>query len=288
MKYKIGILALFLLVSVSLGQNVELIFSHQFHAVDVEAECSACHVAADTSTMAMHNLLPDMETCYTCHDEDTDCTVCHKDPDNAVPYPRIEQYIAKFPHATHVENEVACETCHAGVAASSNILDSHLPDMGACMNCHTELEQPDYCITCHAESEDLMPADHKLDWTKSHGFAAQADQECSICHTEDQCLDCHQGDNLDHKVHPLNFVNNHAIFAKGNKDNCLTCHEELLSCVDCHQQELVMPANHSSAGWSNFTTGGRHAREALQDLDSCVSCHNDAVGDPVCLTCHQQ
>ena len=95
-------------------------------------------------------------------------------------------------------------------------------------------------------------------------------------------------DNLDRKVHPLNYVNNHGMYAKGNKDNCYTCHEEQAFCVDCHQKRMVMPRSHSTANWSNTTTGGGHARAAKLDLDNCLSCHSDAQGDPVCVLCHQK
>jgi len=283
------ILAFLLISATTYGQKVELKFSHQKHMQDVGASCTDCHAAADTSALPAQNLLPDMETCYNCHDSDTECTVCHKDPDNAVVYPRITSYIASFPHVKHVQKEIKCSTCHAGVENSTNIFDKHLPGMATCTDCHNDLEQVDYCQTCHAAGEDLRPADHKSDWNKGHGFASQTDDDkCKTCHTDNQCLDCHQKDDLDHKVHPLNFRNNHALFAKGNLDNCYTCHEELSFCVDCHRQELVIPRNHARAGWSNPETGGSHARVAKYDLDSCISCHNDPGNEPICIQCHQE
>ena len=269
------------------SQDVEIKFSHNFHVQDVEAECLACHALAEESVNAADNLLPDMETCYNCHDEDTECSTCHKDPDNAVEYPRIAAYISKFPHAKHLAQEIDCATCHSGVEKSENILDAHLPSMDTCQSCHQDIEKDSYCIDCHSPKKDLQPLDHKMDWAKAHGVSSQLTQDCKKCHTENQCLDCHQGDNLDRKVHPLNFINNHSLSAKGNKDNCYTCHEELSFCSDCHRQELILPRSHSTAGWSNSKTGGRHAREAKMDLDQCLSCHNDTVSEPICVQCHQ-
>ena len=270
------------------AQEVELLFSHKLHAEDVEASCTDCHAAADTSSLSSHNLLPDMDTCYNCHDTDAECSLCHKDPDNAVAYPRITTYIAKFPHVKHVSQEIECSTCHANVAKSDNIFDSHLPTMSSCVTCHSDVEKIEYCFDCHASQEDLKPVDHKLDWTKAHGPASHIDESnCEMCHSDNQCLECHQQDNLDRKVHPLNYRNNHSLFAKGNKDNCYTCHEELSFCSDCHRQELVLPRNHSSAGWSNLNNGGGHARAAKLDLDDCLSCHNDSNGEPICAQCHQ-
>jgi hypothetical protein len=275
-----------LLISFGYAQKADLIFSHSFHVIDVEAECIACHSLAEESAMSSDNLLPDMEACYQCHDEDSECTLCHKDPDNAIAYPRITSYISNFPHATHIANGAECSSCHTGVKDSENISDSHLPSMVKCQTCHDDLEKANYCIDCHAASEDLRPTDHKMDWSKSHGMSSQLVQDCKSCHSENQCLDCHQGDNLDRKVHPLNFVHNHSLSAKGNKDNCYTCHEELSFCSDCHRQELVLPRSHNSAGWSNLSNGGRHARDARMDLDSCQSCHSDTNGEPICAQCH--
>lgn len=268
------------------AQKVDLIFSHKFHAEEVGADCIACHALAEESVVPVDNMLPEMETCYQCHDEDTECSVCHQDPENAEAFPRITTYIAKFPHATHMANGAECLTCHAGVDKSDNVMERHLPAMAQCQTCHTEVEKTSYCTDCHTASEDLRPADHKMDWLKSHGLVSQLNDNCASCHSENTCLTCHQGDNLDRTVHPLNFINNHSLSAKANKDNCYTCHEELSFCSDCHREQLVLPRNHSTAGWSNLSNGGRHAREAKIDLDTCLSCHNDTTSEPICAQCH--
>jgi len=284
----LALILLFLIfTTITTGQDVELIFSHKLHTEEVEAECSACHAAADTSTQAAENLLPDMETCYQCHDEDAECSMCHKDPDNAIAYPRIIDYIDFFPHEKHLANNIECITCHTGVEKSEDIFAKHLPSMQNCVSCHKDIEAVDYCYACHSKQKDLEPIDHKTNWVAVHGLNSYTDEEnCKMCHTETQCLDCHQGDNLDRQVHPLNFVNNHAIEAKSNNDKCYTCHEEEAFCQDCHREQFVLPRNHSFVGWSNKTTGGKHKMAAQMDLDNCLSCHSDAEGDPVCADCH--
>ena len=112
------------------------------------------------------------------------------------------------------------------------------------------------------------------------------EKTCSHCHSNFYCLRCHEGDNLDREAHPLNFRNNHGIEAKANKENCITCHREYAFCNECHAIEMVMPKNHSYAGWSNTTDGGLHAKSAQSDFDYCQSCHSDLNGDVVCMTCH--
>lgn len=271
-----------------MAQELELIFSHQYHAEEVGASCTDCH-PAEESTLASDNLLPDMDGCYNCHDSEQACTVCHKDPDNAIAYPRITDYIAKFSHEQHQGEKFSCEGCHGGVAQSADITEKHLPKMAQCVACHSKTSEKDYCDKCHATDENLVPADHRLAWRQEHGIEANsAERNCNICHDENTCLECHQGDNLDHIVHPLNYVNNHGIYARGDKENCYTCHEELSFCMDCHQQRMVTPRNHSTANWSNLQTGGAHARAARLDLDTCIACHSDAAADPVCIQCHDK
>jgi hypothetical protein len=271
--------------------QVELIFSHKLHCEDAGAECSACHASADTSSLSGHNLLPAMHACYECHDSaDTECGMCHKDQKNAVPYPRITEYIAHFPHKAHREGKkkLTCEKCHAGAGTSENIMDTHLPEMDECTKCHTGVLQASYCYICHSRKEDLRPEGHKLDCRKHHGVAADLKiSDCGSCHSDNMCLECHQKENISRRAHPLNFVNNHALWARGNKTNCYACHEELDHCANCHRQRMVMPRSHASAGWSNTTTGGAHARAAQLDLDYCVSCHSDAAAQPVCAQCHK-
>ena len=274
------------------AQNQDPKFSHKFHAEEVEASCEACHEAALSSTSPADNLLPDHESCYACHDEDeTECSYCHNDPDNPQPAQRITELKAQFAHAKHAQSDEDCMKCHAGILEDDGTgTVVNIPGQNDCADCHGVAdfyEEKGLCLTCHSNEFNFVPETHSLLWKKNHGPAWQLqDNSCSHCHQQSYCLDCHQGDNLDRLSHPLNYVFNHGIDAKGNKDNCLTCHEEHSFCIDCHQTEMVMPRNHSYAGWSNTLTGGLHARAALYDFDTCNSCHNDAYTDNVCLRCH--
>jgi hypothetical protein len=294
MKYLIILLfiALFAFVLFGFNQPEDLIFSHKFHAEEVEASCTDCHETTFTSTHAADNLLPEMDVCYICHhQEETECKVCHVNPDDAAEVERIVDLKADFPHENHASSDEDCKTCHSGIEEKTNTLFlQFIPGREICANCHGEAdfkEEQILCVECHNEDFQFRPIDHNLNWNKIHGVEAQINSSsCRHCHQNNYCTDCHEGDNLDHVVHPLNFRNSHGIHAKGNKDNCLTCHQEQAFCIECHQSELVMPRNHGFANWSNTRDGGRHAREALYDFDSCLSCHNDAYAENVCITCH--
>jgi hypothetical protein len=264
-----------------------IIFSHKLH-MEGGAECATCHAKADSSLQPSDQLLPDMETCYQCHDREAACTLCHTDPDNAGDYARVTQYIHKFPHARHLPKTTTCTDCHRSIEQKEKSGLAHLPAMSACSQCHRDLDKPDYCYDCHAKSETLQPADHKQDWRKGHGLVEPTAREtCKQCHSDRQCLQCHQGDNLDRQVHPGNFRSTHGLTARINKENCFTCHQDRQVCADCHRAEMVMPKTHASAGWSNEKTGGAHRRAAEWDLDDCMTCHSDQKGDPTCARCHQ-
>lgn len=271
-------------VFASIDWKSDLIFSHKFHVQEVEADCQTCHAAADTSLMGKDDLLPQMETCYSCHDEDdTECTVCHKQPDEPVILPRVENYSAKFNHKTHIEKKTPCTTCHTGIELKETVTSSmHLPHMKTCMNCHAVPDTKEGCYTCHGKEEQLKPLDHNLVWSKNHGMAAESgSQQCRMCHTQSYCTDCHQGENLLSKSHPPNFIATHSLSYQIRESDCSACHEGKDFCIECHMNvNYTKPVNHSQADWA--TTGHREA--ALSDYDHCTVCHRP--GDLVCSQCH--
>jgi len=289
LKSFISFITLLIIHDFAAAQKIDLIFSHKFH-YEQDLGCADCHPAADTSQLASDNLLPGKKTCFNCHEE-KECQLCHRNPAEATFYPRIIDYIAFFPHQKHVTPEKPnCGTCHAGVECSQNILERHLPKMTSCTHCHDDRANPDYCNFCHQPKEDLLPFDHRhADWQQQHGLASQTDLiACVVCHTTNACIECHQGDNLDRKVHRLNYRFQHGLMARGNKTTCITCHEEAAFCNACHRNQMVYPRSHATANWSNRTTGGRHAHAAKLDLDICISCHAASKTEPVCVQCHHK
>lgn len=274
------------------AQEDKIIFSHQFHAEDAGAECSDCHGTAEGSLSNADNLLPAMETCYNCHDEDeTECTLCHTNPDEGTEVARITEFAALFAHKPHMDAGEECLTCHQGITEKEDTAEGlHLPEGSTCTNCHggADLrEDTAACISCHGDNFNFKPANHTVSWGKDHGINWQVQSNsCNHCHSMSYCQDCHQGDNLDQQVHQLNYIMSHGLEARANKENCLTCHQEFSFCNDCHIVEMVIPKSHSFAGWSNTSDGGAHAREAQYDFDYCQSCHSDANSDVVCVSCH--
>lgn len=270
----------------------DLIFSHQSHA-EMGFECLTCHGNVNESTSGKDNNLPDMDVCFTCHDGETateECTYCHKDPDNATTYPRVETYHEMFAHANHLgRTDEDCSVCHFGVTEVDMATVANLPRMQVCMKCHQSDFSPSACEACHEDYKKLRPESHNNLWMSLHREDAKLNQAgCGDCHTPDYCQDCHQGENLEGQPHDLNYAYNHSLDARGKSFECMSCHESREFCTECHMQNMVMPVSHSSANWTNLIQGdgGQHKEDAKFDLESCAACHESSAGDPVCADCH--
>lgn len=281
--------ALMLLVPVVLGTLVlgakpdRIKSAHPVHAAN-EVGCETCHAAA-ASTSGTDNLLPPMETCGGCHDIESDdnCKQCHTNTDEPAVAPRRTSTAQKFPHKTHLDRGLECAECHGNTAEA----EPHIPSMTLCRSCHETASDLADCAVCHAASEPLVPVSHTNNWRSYHATVAHAEQgDCASCHTQKDCQDCHNGDNVRPRVHRLNFLFNHGVEARGKEMDCATCHEDAGFCQSCHQERRVMPRDHSRADWVEREGGGRHAEEGRFDLETCVGCHDTGNQAPVCAQCH--
>ena len=273
------LLAVFFLTAEAGKEKPELIFSHKLHVVENGMECSACHGSAETSVLGSDNLMPDMESCGTCHDVESpdNCGTCHSDVDNPRNVPRVAKYFPQFSHQQHIAQGLDCAECHSPVIQKEAIGEYILPAMESCQECHTE--------------KRVKPKTHGPNYRHAHGddsrvFAKtiRADQTCRACHSLQYCQTCHEGDNLDRTTHPLNYAFTHALEAQGKDNQCATCHIDRSFCIECHQQYFVLPHNHT-AGWANRADGGRHVDAARSDLENCMSCHEQDAA-LVCQKCH--
>jgi hypothetical protein len=280
------ILLMLLIGSLAAGSLVwesDLIFSHKFHHEDAEAACETCHEAALTSVKGADDLLPAMQTCFNCHDENTECTFCHKQPDEPKILPRVTDYSPMFSHKLHAEQGVACVTCHDNITTKETAESGmHLPVMDNCMTCHKTPETVEGCYDCHQKGEELEPVSHTTEWEQAHGVYAESGAEnCKSCHTETYCVECHQGENLNNQSHPAEFIATHSISFMTGEQDCAGCHDRQDFCVTCHVEiNRVVPANHSTADW----IGVGHSAAARIEFDKCAVCHIE--GDVTCIRCH--
>ncbi|PLX88655.1 MAG: cytochrome C [Desulfuromonas sp.] len=202
-----------------------------------------------------------------------------------------------------------------------------------CTTCHVEdafsiVPDKEVCTACHDDSfaKDVQyPAlkTHRPLWAFKHRTVAKGNSiDCTVCHQQKDCLECHQagfadeqgsfGNNLAN-VHRGDFQVSHPIAARTDPQLCSSCHENKF-CSECHdsfnRNDLAFDSHRK--GWSRLTAGAvnaahesftdaqcvgchpgstvlgghwtsDHAREARKNLATCQACHPE--GD-VCLPCH--
>jgi hypothetical protein len=268
-------------------------FEHTRHGFG----CSVCHLPGGEEDLTQL-ALPEPETCIGCHIPGLEnhlsaeqCDFCHI----PVVETRMEQSrVSAFPipesHAagdfllSHGvlanERPVNCATCH---------------DRSTCTTCHGGATHiPDAVLEIPTRTTD-GPAGvrvaqegaggfHPPNFALSHSAAASSAQlSCTTCHSENTCLECHDGLSSP-DFHPLNFMASHGPEAYGRVSDCASCHNSEAFCRECHlgsgfqgESDLVSPFHDNQAVWILS-----HPQAARQDLESCVSCHqqND------CLRCH--
>jgi hypothetical protein len=260
-------LVLFAFSALAEKESAGLIFSHKKHVIDNEISCETCHAAVENSQSGTDNLLPGMDVCGNCHDvESTDnCKMCHSNPDNIKPAVKVQNYFPLFSHKMHLSAGLDCASCHAEMRTKTTVEPYVLPVISNCQQCHSERK--------------VMPRSHVPNYYHIHGDDARtnlnevtASQNCVTCHSNRFCQNCHEGDNLDRKTHPLNYEFTHSLDARGKERDCVVCHTERSFCVECHQQNMIMPFNHVG-GWAIPFAGGTHQFEAQNDLENCMSCH---------------
>lgn len=267
------------------AQRRELNFSHAQHA-EAGFECAKCHAAAASKT-GSDDLLPGHSVCSECHDvtKTDECKTCHQASSPKLGA-RITSASPIFSHERHLSKaKLQCAACHGDLdAVLLSEQTAHLPRMADCMSCHRREHAKQECRTCHLPTDELQPADHKLDWVHAHGAAANSDESCNLCHASDHCLRCHNGDPV-FNPHPRNYVSRHGQDAHLSDLSCSVCHDERDFCNSCHRRMNVLPAGHFQPGWAT-SEGGDHAAQAQFDLESCMACHDVPDRQPVCARCH--
>lgn len=301
-------------------QELPIAFDHALHLEDME--CGDCHAAAESRTVA-DRMIPGHETCESCHDvesttgEET-CQKCHPGFDaTAMARPRpvvIPTANLKFDHRVHVEKGVACSTCHASVERVQIADRRNLPRMETCLDCHHAGGQAaGACSTCHLTGPDGKLATRMPDGTPlvpevgnpfgvHHGpayyrrhdhDALAARQICAECHTERECLACHDAAVKSLRVHPNDWITLHPVPAKHGALECQSCHNYQSFCVTCHERVGIGPQSDAALratnlsvhppGWAEEPPGpNHHGIWASRDIRSCTSCHREEG----CIQCH--
>lgn len=301
-------------------QQIPLRFDHALHLEDME--CGDCHEAAE-STRTADRLIPGHPTCEGCHDVEAttgeeNCQTCHVGFDaTAMARPRqVEIPTANliFDHKIHVDKEIACATCHGSVEKVQLADRRHLPRMETCLDCHhAGGDANGACSTCHLSGPDgrlrqvfangakLLPelgnpfgVYHSPDYYRHHEHDAVASRQiCAECHSERECLACHDAAVKSLKVHPNDWITLHPVPAKHGALDCQSCHNYQSFCVTCHERVGIGPQSDPALratnlsvhppGWMSTPPGPQHHGVwASRDIRTCTSCHREEG----CIECH--
>jgi len=254
-------------------------FPHDKHS-GFFSDCGACHAGIASGTPA--DVYPEFTLCAACHDGTTGPII-----EWQAPGPR-ESSLA-FTHAPH---GFGCNMCHLP-GGEEDLAALSYPEPELCLSCHapdTQHQVAD-CGFCHAKvttlqrtQDEAAPPFHGNGFVDNHGAAASTRQpDCASCHAENTCTQCHDGQNSN-DFHPLNFLASHGPEAYGRVSDCTSCHTSEGFCRECHMNfglegggNSVAPFHDNQALWILS-----HPQAARQDLESCVSCHQQSD----CMRCH--
>lgn len=269
-------------------------FDHLSHGF----ECRACHLPAAPEAQPDMGF-PKPATCLGCHVATVenhlqavgDCQTCHVPVvGSGLPQETVDGFPEPPSHRT-----VGYEISHGAVAVDSPADCSTCHDQGSCFTCHGGAAHLPEAILMIPEAVEAGPRGvqgppsgtssfHQPGFATAHAAAAASRQpDCSTCHGEDACIQCHDAQSSP-SFHPLNFLASHGPEAYGRVSDCTSCHNTEAFCRECHlglglqgEGSFVAPFHDNQPLWVLS-----HPQAARQDLESCVSCHqqND------CLRCH--
>ena len=279
-------------------------FPHSLH-LDEGVACKDCHDASGTGTPVLNT-----EACLD----------CHEDGPPAFHLENKGRKITKidFPHPLHTEVG-ECIGCHKGTIEGTLPADSLRVAVKDCRACHVEngLAEAGDCTPCHtADMGKTPPPSHDADWRKGHnakmqeGGFTEHGTECSTCHGDNACMNCHQRKKpMSHKAH-----------LEERDAECDSCHVvdasrqlpllDAGACLDCHEGEVQTTLLRSPRArklniefpHATHTGAVECARchlatlndeqpegEPIVEQTDCISCHTDEgveVAESSCAKCH--
>lgn len=182
-------------------------------------------------------------------------------------------------HPAHAKRNKQCISCHITTAHPTPERGTALSFMAQCFKCHGAKSQPKAsaeCRVCHPGGYELKPASHKAKrWAKAHGGIAIKDrQQCTMCHKQSFCDDCH-GMVMPHPAKWAQGRNGHAATAQRDRKLCERCHVEKPDlCSMCHHKAY----DPEKGDWVKQHTFEVDRKGAAY----CLDCHSPVY----CSRCH--
>jgi hypothetical protein len=184
-------------------------FSHRLH-LKLKPDCTNCHITVTHSKRAEDNNLPSAAVCKPCHENAAipappKTMLAHFSHEQHLQLGNVAPIIAKALDSgqylspagdirPHLNGTNACLACHRGIETSDAVSRANMPQMADCLVCHSKIELPFSCESCHGAGAKLRPADHPPEFLESHSRPdAKFDKTtCAVCHGRRfRCLGCH-------------------------------------------------------------------------------------------------
>ncbi len=210
------------------------------------------------------------------------CPDCHSRFDGSVG--RDGVLVERFTHVLHLDSGASCPDCHLVPTHREDGIVK--PTMAKCFGCHSQDEAdapPGACDACHPPGFELVPVSHgDADWLPAperlnavealHAVdGLGGPEECSVCHDDDFCTDCHKVD----MPHPGDWTAAHPATARDvGEGACGNCHPARTLCNECHHTGF-------EAGDVPWTRQHRNVVTQSGVLP-CFQCHNSTT----CAHCH--
>ncbi len=224
-----------------------------------------------------------------------------------------------FPHSVHVDSDVACANCHAGIEKATQIEAKvrhlKLPAKSeACAQCHDAIPKlavpartvpvtitfshaahlpkvKDECTACHKELPEAGDAVAKAPpmeaCTACHNHAKDfAAARCSPCHVDLKRFPLKP---VAQYTHQADFLKTHGVWARSGAQTCAQCHDQT-KCAECHaattgpmKPDVQFPEKVEADFIHRGDWVSRHQIDASFDPASCRRCH----GSGYCRSCHE-
>jgi hypothetical protein len=163
-------------------------FRHDLHAGSLGIDCRFCHSTVERAADAG---MPSAQTCMSCHSqvwvgasalEPVRTSLALDQPIRWTSVHRLPDF-AHFHHAAHVQQGVACETCHGRVDRMPQTVKVHTMSMGWCLDCHrnpTPQLRPPAAVFAMGWPSEAHAASAEV--RAVHETAQSLLTSCSTCH----------------------------------------------------------------------------------------------------------
>ena len=163
-------------------------YSHRLHAGELGMDCRYCHNMVEFSDYAN---VPPTQTCMNCHSQIATESLellpvreswATGEPIEWVNVHTLPDY-AHFPHNSHVNNGVGCETCHGRIDQMEVVEQVEPLSMGWCLECHREPAlylRPNEKVTTMGYVQPSDFVERNMERIREEGIKPPTN--CSACH----------------------------------------------------------------------------------------------------------